>query len=113
MDRQEASDSACVARCSPRCIHPLMLKHSLYALHSCISFDWSCFASDICNGLPFQGIAFSAFPSLLNLLDEDSQKEETSAEGSGKAKGNIGQGIFGHTVWHSVINGIQQSRALE
>lgn len=112
MDRQEASDSACVAWCSPCCIHPPMLKHCLYAWHSCISFDWSCFSNAICNELPFQGITFSVLPSLLNFLDEDSQKEETSAEGSGKAKGNIGQGITGHTVWHPEIHGIQQSRAL-
>lgn len=113
MDRQEASDSACVARCSPCCIHPPMLKHCLYAWHSCISFDWSYFASVICNGLPFQDITFSALYTLtVKFLDEDSQKEETSAEGSGKAKGNIGQGITGHTVWHPEIHGIQQSRAL-
>ena len=61
----------------------------------------------------FKTLRFPPYiPLLLNFLDEDSQKEETSAEGSGKAKGNIGQGITGHTVWHPEIHGIQQSRAL-
>ena len=47
----------------------------------------------------FKTLRFPPYiPLLVNFLDEDSQKEETSAEGSGKAKGNIGQGITGHTV---------------